>query len=187
MEKHRSIEYDCTYMQMAICMSKLSYAVRNKVGAIIVSKNGQIISQGFNGTPTGTDNCCEDVICNYNSKNCIKENNSINTVISVQHCKDCDYCKLVTRNTVLHAESNAITKCAKWTNTTEDATIYVTLSPCHDCAKLIIQSGIKRVVFNELYRNTDGLDFLVDSKIQVQQLDMNKKILIDWKNINTNK
>lgn len=178
MDKNRELEYDCTYMEMAICMSKLSYALRNKVGAIIVSKNGQIISQGFNGTPSGTDNNCEDPICTSKwTHGCVKCAKPIEEVISLDYCKDCEYVKLVTRNTVLHAESNAITKCAKWTNTTEDATIYVTLSPCHDCAKLIIQSGIKRVVFNELYRNTDGIKFLVESNIVVQQLDLTTKTL----------
>ena len=141
--KERQIQLDKVYMEMAKTLSKLSYAERNKVGCIIVSPKGQIISQGFNGTPTGYDNCCE-----Y-----IDESG-----------------KLVTKHEVLHAESNAIAKCAKWLSSTEDATLYVTLSPCFECAKLIIQAGIKRVCYNELYRNTEGLDFLKKNGLQVDQI-----------------
>ena len=141
--KERQIQLDKVYMEMAKTLSKLSYAERNKVGCIIVSPKGQIISQGFNGTPTGYDNCCE-----Y-----IDESG-----------------KLVTMHEVLHAESNAIAKCAKWLSSTEDATLYVTLSPCFECAKLIIQAGIKRVCYNELYRNTEGLDFLKKNGLQVDQI-----------------
>lgn len=141
--KERQMIYDKVYMEMAKVLSKLSYAERNKVGCIIVSPKGQIISQGYNGTPTGYDNCCE-----Y-----IDENG-----------------KLVTKKEVLHAESNAISKCAKWLSSTEDATLYVTLSPCFECAKIIIQAGIKRVCYNETYRNTEGLDFLKKNGIQVDQI-----------------
>lgn len=174
MNEQRKIEYDCTYMEMAISMSKLSYAIRSKVGAIILSKNGQIISQGFNGTPSGQDNCCEEVRCN-----CI-EDCDLKQYKSVESCSQCKHFKLVTKPEVLHAESNAITKCAKWHNTTEGGTIYVTLSPCFDCAKLIIQSGIKRVVFLDLYRNTNGLNYLVSSGINVEQINIKEKSLKKW-------
>ena len=80
----------------------------------------------------------------------------------------------------MHAESNAITKCAKCYNTTDGGTIYVTLSPCFECAKLIIQSGIKRIVFLDIYRNTDGLDYLVNAGILVEQLNIDKKELKKW-------
>lgn len=180
MTQERKIEYDCTYMEIAQCIAKLSYAIRNKVGAIILSKNGQIISQGFNGTPTGQDNCCEEVICgshfNDGTCNCGCQDNEK----TIYRCKPCEFCTLVTKKSVLHAESNAIAKCAKWLNTTEESTIYVTLSPCYDCSKLIIQSGIKRVVFSDTYRITDGLDYLVESGILVEQLDINNKTLKPW-------
>ena len=143
MNKERQIQYDKVYMRMAKTLSELSYAERNKVGCIIVSPKGQIISQGYNGTPTGYDNCCE-----YQDENG----------------------NLVTKKEVLHAESNAISKCAKWLSSTEDATLYVTLSPCFECAKVIIQAGIKRVCYNETYRNTEGLDFLKKNGIQVDQI-----------------
>lgn len=180
MTVERKIEYDCAYMNMALCIAKLSYAIRNKVGSIIVSKNGQIISQGFNGTPTGQDNCCETVICesHWNDGRCRCGCNDNEK--NVYRCKTCDFGKLVTKKSVLHAESNAIAKCAKWLNTTEGGTIYVTLSPCYECSKLIIQSGIKRVVFNEVYRNTEGLDNLVESGILVEQIDINNKTLTKW-------
>lgn len=185
MNEIRKIEYDCVYMEMAISMSKLSYAIRSKVGAIILSKNGQIISQGFNGTPSGQDNCCEEVQCNCKwVHGCCKNSEPIDKILKhkncVEFCKDCEYVKLVTKPEVLHAESNAITKCAKWYNTTDGGTIYVTLSPCFDCAKLIIQSGIKRVVFLDLYRKTDGLDYLVSSGINVEQINLEEKSLKKW-------
>ena len=143
MNKERQIQYDKVYMRMAKILSELSYAERNKVGCLIVSPKGQIISQGYNGTPTGYDNCCE-----YQDENG----------------------NLVTKKEVLHAESNAISKCAKWLSSTEDATLYVTLSPCFECAKVIIQAGIKRVCYNELYRNTEGLEFLKKNGIQIDQI-----------------
>ena len=171
MTEDRKIEYDCAYMKMAMSMGELSYATRSKVGAIVLSKNGQIISQGFNGTPSGQDNCCEDVHCDCDIE-CEQK--------SVKYCKSCPHCTLVTKKSVLHAESNAITKCAKWYNTTDGGTIYVTLSPCFECAKLIIQSGIKRVVFLDIYRNTDGLDYLVNAGILVEQINVDKKELKKW-------
>ena len=143
MNAERQIQYDKVCMKMAKTLSELSYAQRNKVGCIIVSPKGQIISQGYNGTPTGYDNCCEYTDENGN---------------------------LATKKEVLHAESNAISKCAKWLSSTEDATLYVTLSPCFECAKVIIQAGIKRVCYNELYRNTEGLEFLKKNNIQVDQI-----------------
>lgn len=180
MTNERKIEYDCVYMRMAQCMGDLSYAIRNKVGAIIVSKNGQIISQGFNGTPTGQDNCCEDVICESHFRDGRCFCGCEDSQKTVYRCKTCDFGKLVTKKSVLHAESNAIAKCAKWMNTTEGGTIYVTLSPCYECSKLIIQSGIKRVVFNDIYRNTDGLDNLIEAGILVEQIDINNKTLTKW-------
>ena len=121
-------QLDCRYLRMARIWAENSYCTRRKVGALIVS--GQmIISDGFNGTPAGFENVCED-----------------------EHG--------ITRPYVLHAEANAITKVACSNNSSRGATLYVTASPCLECSKLIIQAGIRRVVFNELYRVTDGIDLL---------------------------
>lgn len=163
----RSIEYDIAYMEMAEAISRLSYAQRSKVGCIIVTPQGQVIAQGYNGTPTGMDNCCEieEIIHDFDSEGDYSE-----------------YVKLVTKREVLHAESNAITKCAKnGCGSTDGSTIYVTLSPCFDCSKLIIQAGIKRIVYKEQYRLTDGLDLLCKAGIKVDQLDIENKKIIEYK------
>ena len=125
---------DKRYMRMARIWAENSYCQRRKVGALVV-KNKMIISDGYNGTPSGFENVCED------------ENN-------------------VSKPYVLHAEANAITKVARSNNSSEGSTLYVTASPCVECAKLIIQSGIKRVVFGEHYRITDGLDLLKEAGIE---------------------
>ena len=139
----RQEDYDKAYMAMADDFGQLSHAVRAKVGCVIVSDKGQIISQGYNGTPSGRDNSCEYV----------GEDGELHT-----------------KAEVLHAESNAITKCAKWGSTTDGATMYVTLSPCLECSKLIIQSGIRRVVYKNLYRNGEGLKLLSDLGIKVEKI-----------------
>ncbi|MDE5814386.1 MAG: dCMP deaminase family protein [Muribaculaceae bacterium] len=131
-EKQRLL--DERYLRMAQIWSENSYCIRRKVGALIVRDN-MIISDGFNGTPSGFPNICE-------------ENN-------------------VTFPYVLHAEANAITKVARSNNSSEGATLYVTASPCMECSKLIIQAGIKRVVFSDLYRIQDGLDLLRKAGIEV--------------------
>ena len=127
-------------MNVAAEIAELSYAERKKVGCIIV-KDASIISMGYNGTPVGFDNTCEVI-----------END-----------------KLVTKSEVLHAESNAIAKVAKSPNCSDGADLYVTLSPCFECAKLIIQSGIKRVFYREAYRITDGTKLLEKAGIQCVQ------------------
>lgn len=119
---------DRRYLRMARIWAENSYCQRRKVGAIIV-KNSMIISDGFNGTPSGFENICED---------------------------EAD----ITKPYVLHAEANAITKVARSNNSSDGATLYITASPCMECAKLIIQAGIVRVVFNEVYRITDGIELL---------------------------
>lgn len=126
---------DCRYLRMAMIWSENSYCNRRKVGALIV-KDKMIISDGYNGTPSGFENVCED------------ENN-------------------VTKPYVLHAEANAITKVAKSNNSSDGATLYVTSSPCLECAKLIIQAGIKRVVYTEKYRIDDGLKLLERAGIEM--------------------
>jgi dCMP deaminase len=130
-------------MNMGIVLSGLSYARRSKVGCLIVSQDGQIISQGYNGMPSGMDNNCE-----YEDENG----------------------DLHTRDEVLHAEANAIAKCAKWHASTNNATLYVTLSPCINCAKQMIQCGIKRVVYNEEYRDLSGIRLLLKVGIEVERL-----------------
>lgn len=157
---------DIRYLRMAKIWAENSYAIRRKVGCIVV-KDNMIISDGYNGTPSGFDNECETVSCNLEKETnmCLKYPKSchymyISVVKNLNNCKGCGYAKLETKPYVLHAEANAITKLAKTNNSSVGATIYVTLSPCLECAKLIVQSGIKRVVYMEEYRITDGIDFL---------------------------
>lgn len=178
MDENRKLEYDKAYMRMALALAQLSHAVRNKVGCLIVSEDGQIVSQGYNGMPHGMDNCCEDKIYKYipsleckNPYKCAKYKDGV----CDKNCFYADPSKeytLVTKPEVLHAESNAISKCAKWNSSTNGATCYVTLSPCVECSKLIIQSGIKKVCYKDLYRNTQGLDFLKQAGIEVKQIDI---------------
>jgi len=130
---------DEAYLDICKTWSQLSCAKRKKVGCIIV-KDGAIISDGYNGTPKGFDNVCE---IEYDGK-------------------------LKTKDEVLHAESNAITKLAKSTQSSVGATMYITISPCIDCAKLIIQSGISRVVYKDFYRNDEGIKLLKQAKIKVE-------------------
>lgn len=131
---------DSRYLRMAKIWAENSYCRRRRVGAIIV-KDSMIISDGFNGTPSGFENVCED------------ENGS-------------------TKAYVLHAEANAITKVARSNNSSDGATLYVTASPCIECAKLIIQSGIKRVVFDEMYRLCDGIDLLRRAGVETIHLNI---------------
>jgi dCMP deaminase len=158
------IDINKVYMNIAEEISQLSYAERKKVGCILV-KDGTIISHGYNGTPYGFENDCEEYEERY------YEND-----IGAELLQDYGYelidgvaRKLVTKREVLHAESNAISKVAKSSNSSEDADLYVTLSPCFECAKLIIQSGIKRVFYREEYRQKDGLDLLIKAGIQCLQ------------------
>ena len=132
-------ELDSRYLRMARIWSENSYCKRRQVGALIV-KDRMIISDGYNGTPSGFENVCED------------ENNQ-------------------TKPYVLHAEANAITKIARSNNNSDGSTLYVTDSPCVECSKLIIQAGIRRVVYARDYRLTDGVDLLRRAGIEVEQLD----------------
>lgn len=129
---------DKRYMKMARIWAENSYCERRKVGALLV-KNKMIISDGYNGTPSGFENCCED------------ENN-------------------LSKPYVLHAEANAISKIARSHNSSDGATLYVTASPCMECSKLIIQSGIKRVIYGEKYRIMDGVDLLDRAGVEVVYL-----------------
>ncbi len=139
-EKQRLLDW--RYLKMALIWSQNSYCKRRKVGALLV-KEKMIISDGYNGTPEGFENICED------------ENN-------------------LTKPYVLHAEANAITKVAKSGNSSDGATLYVTSSPCLECSKLIIQAGIKRVVFTENYRLEDGINLLKRAGIEVKHIEVEK-------------
>lgn len=152
-------ELDTYYIKVAQICSENSKANKLKVGAIIV-KDQQIISDGFNGTPSGFDNQCED-----------EKHKDLNrcSLCSQEHCEGCDNIEFVTRPEVMHAESNAITKCAKYGKATLGSTIYITHTPCIECAKLIIQAGIKRVVYKNFYKTLDGVKILRKSGIEVEQ------------------
>lgn len=142
-DSEKQFELDLRYLRMARIWAENSYCKRRQVGALVV-KNKMIISDGYNGTPSGFENVCED------------ENN-------------------VTKTYVLHAEANAITKIANSSNSSEGATMYVTASPCIECAKLIIQSGIRRVVYSEKYRLEDGIDLLKRAGIDTIYINPDEK------------
>lgn len=139
MKETKQLKYDTAYLRIAAEWSKLSYCKRKQVGAIIV-RDRMIISDGYNGTPSGFENCCEDE-------------------------------EGLTQWFVLHAEANAISKVARSTQTCENATLYITLSPCKECSKLIHQSGIKRVVYQHGYRDNTGLEFLEKAGVAVTQIE----------------
>lgn len=138
MTAEKQLRYDLAYMKMALEWAALSHCTRKKVGALLV-KDGMIISDGYNGTPSGFPNPCED------------------------HAGD-------THWYVLHAEANAILKVARSANNAKDCTLYITLSPCRECCKLILQSGIKRLVYHQAYKDTTGLDFLKQAQIEIVEL-----------------
>jgi len=138
MAKSKQDKYDKAYLQMAQIWGQLSYCERKKVGALIV-KDRMIISDGYNGTPSGFENVCED---------------------------EAHYTKWY----VLHAEANAILKVASSTQSCKGATLYITLSPCQECSKLIHQSGIVRVVYSKAYKDTSGLDFLEKAGVELKQV-----------------
>lgn len=138
MDQIKLNKYDRAYLRIATEWGRLSYCKRKQVGAIIV-RDRMIISDGYNGTPSGFENCCEDA-------------------------------EGLTQWYVLHAEANAILKVARSTQSCEGATLYITLSPCRECSKLIHQSGIKRVVYQHGYRDDSGLQFLIKAGVDVVQV-----------------
>jgi dCMP deaminase len=138
MTEEKQLKYDRAYLKMAFEWGKLSHCKRKQVGALII-KDRMIISDGFNGTPSGFDNCCED------------ESGS-------------------TKWEVLHAEANAILKVASSTQSAKNATLYITLSPCTQCSKLIHQAGIKRVVYANAYKDDAGLKFLEKAGVELLNL-----------------
>jgi dCMP deaminase len=135
-------KYDRAYLRMALEWAQLSHCKRKKVGALIV-KNKMIISDGYNGTPSGFENCCED------------ENGE-------------------TKWYVLHAEANAILKTASSSHNCSGGTLYLTISPCKDCSKLVHQAGIKRLVYLNKYSDASGVDFLKQAGVEVVEFDKNK-------------
>lgn len=139
MNPTKQLKYDKAYLRMAMEWAKLSHCVRKQVGAIIV-KDKMIISDGYNGTPSGYTNCCENEAGE-------------------------------TEWFVLHAEANAILKVAKSTQSANGSTLYITLSPCKECSKLIIQSGIRRVVYHKSYKDTSGIDFLREYGIELSLIE----------------
>ena len=138
MTLEKQLKYDKAYLKMALEWGKLSHCKRKQVGALIV-KDRMIISDGFNGTPTGFENCCENE-------------------------------EGATKLEVLHAEANAILKVASSTQSAKDATLYITLSPCRECSKLIHQAGIKRVVYANAYKDPSGLNFLEKAGVELNHL-----------------
>ncbi len=138
MSAEKQLKFDKAYLRMAVEWGKLSHCQRKKVGAIIV-KDRMIISDGYNGTPSGFENCCEDE-------------------------------EGLTKWYVLHAEANAILKVAGSTQSCKDATLYITMSPCKECSKLIHQAGIKRVVYQNGYKDDSGLDFLQKAGVHIEQI-----------------
>jgi dCMP deaminase len=136
----KQYRYDITYLKMAKTWSELSHCDRKKVGALIV-KNGMIISDGYNGTPSGYDNCCE----NENWE---------------------------THWYTIHAEANAILKCARHGHSCDGSTLYQTHSPCKECSKLILQSGITRLVYIEDYKDLEGVEFLINSGVKVEKIEI---------------
>tara|TARA_R110002073_G_scaffold279026_1_gene442932 strand:- start:189527 stop:189961 length:435 start_codon:yes stop_codon:yes gene_type:complete len=143
MTEEKQLKYDIAYLKMAEEWAKLSYCKRRQVGALIV-KGKMIISDGYNGTPSGFENMCED---------------------------DENYTKWY----VLHAEANAILKVASSTQSCKGATLYITMSPCKECSKLIHQSGIKRVVYSDAYKDDSGLQFLGKAGVELVYLNNNDK------------
>ena len=138
--KNKQLRYDIAYLKMAEEWSKLSHCKRKQVGALIV-KDKMIISDGYNGTPTGFENFCED---------------------------EDGYTKWY----VLHAEANAIAKVSGSTQSTKGSTLYITLSPCRECSKLIFQSGIARVVYSKKYKDLSGVEFLIKSGVKVDFIEI---------------
>jgi len=137
----KQARYDKAYLKMALQWAELSHCKRKQVGALLV-KDGMIISDGYNGTPSGFNNSCED-------------------------------CEGETHWYVLHAEANAIMKVAKSNNSAKNSTLYITMSPCKDCSKLVLQSGICRVVYVKEYKDGTGLDFLSNAGVEVVQIPEN--------------
>lgn len=158
----KQFELDKRYLRMARIWSENSYAIRRQVGCLVV-KDRMIISDGYNGTPSGFENVCEYPVCQRDG-GC---NHVDGEGIECFGCKDA---KLVTKPYVLHAEANALSKLARSGNNSEGATLYVTDEPCLECSKMIIQAGIKRVVFWREYHSHEGTQLLLRAKVDIDQI-----------------
>ena len=175
MNKEKQLAFDKRYLRMAQIWAENSYAIKRQVGCLIV-KDNSIISDGYNGTPSGFENVCEEKIyeykpgpnCNADYEKCIKGFNGT--------CRGCGFAIktdnyiLKTKPYVLHAEANAISKLAKGTNHADGATLYVTDAPCLECSKMIIQCGIRRVVYSREYHTNAGKELLKRAGIIVEQI-----------------
>lgn len=148
-DSDRQHQYDLAYIRMALTWAELSKAQRKKVGCLIV-KGTTIISDGYNGTPSGFENECESPVFDENGH----------------------FVEYQTKWYVLHAESNAIAKVARSTQSCDGATLYITYSPCRECSKLILQSGIKRVVYLEEYRDREGLALLAKAGLDIKKIEL---------------
>jgi dCMP deaminase len=148
-------KYQNIYIRTAILFSEMSWAKRKKVGAIIV-KDGIIISQGWNGTPSGFDNSCEEIVWEPNEGPWGDQGKYV----------------FKTKAEVIHAEMNALLKCARSNVSSKGGTLYVTLSPCIECSKAILQSGIAEVYYLEEYRDTSGINFLKKAGLTVNKIDL---------------
>ena len=187
MNKEKQLAFDKRYLRMAQIWAENSYAIKRQVGCLIV-KDNSIISDGYNGTPSGFENVCEDIVgCkiwgdNWNEfKQCerivFSELSQPMYKTVIKRCCDwgnekerCPNAILKTKPYVLHAEANAISKLAKGTNHADGATLYVTDAPCLECSKMIIQAGIKRVVFWRDYHSHDGVQLLLKAGIKIDQI-----------------
>ena len=164
MNKEKQLALDKRYLRMAKIWAENSYAIKRQVGCLIV-KDNSIISDGYNGTPSGFENVCEDVTC-MNDSDCERKL----LFHKLPECDGCKHAKLVTKPYVLHAEANAISKLARSSNSSVGATLYVTDEPCLECSKMIIQAGIRRVVFWRDYHDHSGKELLIKANIEVLQI-----------------
>ena len=160
-DMNKQEKLDKRYLRMARIWAENSYAVKRQVGCLLV-KDKMIISDGYNGTPSGFENVCETVECNAYC--------TITIPTDLPKCKDCPSGRLITKPYVLHAEANAISKLSRSSNNSDGATLYVTDEPCLECSKIMIQAGIRRVVFWRDYHTHDGTELLKRAGIEVTQI-----------------
>lgn len=160
----KQFELDKRYLRMARVWSENSYAIRRQVGCLIV-KDRMIISDGYNGTPSGFENVCEYAVCGSSEACNLQKGGETHP-----ECYRCSKVRLVTKPYVLHAEANAISKLARSGNNSEGATLYVTDEPCLECSKMIIQAGIRRVIFWRQYHTHEGTQLLLRANIKVDQI-----------------
>lgn len=157
-------KYNNMYMDIAARVAAMSYSKRLHVGSVIV-KNDNIISFGWNGMPAGWDNNCEDELVTYDVRDTVSEREGWSYDVETKQ-----YRRLKTKKEVLHAESNAIVKLSKSSESSVDSKMYCTHSPCIECAKLIFQSGVKNLYYRNAYRSNEGIDFLSKSGVKVQKI-----------------